>query len=664
MDFMYHIPGPDEDPDDPKTNTCPLDPVLENKLNMLAALPKQVFGMLVPKELPDVKALMPYSLRLPHARDALDCKFDLMGPVSFSQDQMGEIKTFHAAMMEGPQKKKDPKKVAEELKKLTAAARKALGGDLPEPESAPQPADSAAEPQRQAQTTGQGNAEPALAADAAPCQHTAGEQATSEASTPAAAQAAASATTPEVGPPQTLSNGLAATDAASVAVTQPAAQLDTNQLQPEAAVVPYQNGTTSVSADPESVPTAATAAMETGTADDSTAGDDPSKANAAKPDEPAKPDEWTKVKEGDEEDAEDRFVSNYYVLPLKQWMDWEDPNDVMDDSFPEVDWEAVKHVKYGWKPLSTLEELNSAGQESAVCIDAMDVDEDQAVPSHSTDPQAHFSSSQQTFCTGTAEFTLLEADHAVPNTGKATFRIISRDAGSPNQGKAAFSAMDENETVISTGIAAFTLVARDSAVPSSGIMSAGRDGNVPSEISKGHVPASGDSIPVPAVSCQHFKASGGEAAALTRDAQIPAMGSTVPSTSPKGIKLGHLDPQRLANSVVVTTYNSTPYFYEGIDPVLTPESRFPADKLKLQVVFEQEEEDDFLKPKPPKESDTPTDKSADQTEASADKPKEGESAAATAVAADPTAGDSEDPDDMVAKLVASKQAATFTEYFK
>ena len=125
--FMYHIPGPDEDPDDPQTYDCPLDPVLENKLNMRAALPKQVFGMLVPQALPDVRALLPYSLRLPHAKEALDCTFELAGEVSYDRVQMEELRAFHAAIMEGPTKKKDAKKVAEELKKLTADARRALG---------------------------------------------------------------------------------------------------------------------------------------------------------------------------------------------------------------------------------------------------------------------------------------------------------------------------------------------------------------------------------------------------------------------------------------------------------------------------------------------------------------------------------------------------------
>ncbi|KAL0030548.1 hypothetical protein WJX79_003716 [Trebouxia sp. C0005] len=305
MGFMYHIPGPDEDPDDPKTNTCPLDPVLENKLNMLAALPKQIFGLLVPKELPDVRALMPYPLRLPHARDALDCKFDLVGPVSFSQDQMDEIRSFHAAMMEGPKKKKDPKKVAEELKKLTEAARKAL--------------------------------------------------------------------------------------------------------------------------------------------------DDSSRSNKARQHEPAKPDELTKYREGDE-NAEDGFVSNYFVLPLQQWMDWEDPNHTMDDSFPEVDWEAVRHVKYGWKPLSTLEEVQIPEQGPACSTgDAMDLDGDQPAPASpaghagtvngdkptlctSTDPQQQSQTLQQSVCTGTLEFTVLEADLAIPDEGTVAYRIISRDANVLSKG--------------------------------------------------------------------------------------------------------------------------------------------------------------------------------------------------------------------------------------
>ena len=154
MGFMYHIPGPDEDPDDPKTNVCPLDPALENKLNMLAALPKQVFGIIVPKEMPDVRTLFPFMLRLPHARDALDCKFDLVGPVSFSHDELAEIGAYHDAMIEGPKKKKDPKAMTDELKKMTEEAKKMLGGDEPEPESAAagveaKAADSTAETQVQ-----------------------------------------------------------------------------------------------------------------------------------------------------------------------------------------------------------------------------------------------------------------------------------------------------------------------------------------------------------------------------------------------------------------------------------------------------------------------------------------------------------------------------------
>ena len=65
-------------------------------------------------------------------------------------------------------------------------------------------------------------------------------------------------------------------------------------------------------------------------------------------------------------------------------------------------------------------------------------------------------------------------------------------------------------------------------------------------------------------------------------------------------KAGSLPQHDLASSVVVTTYNRTPYFYEQIEPKLTPESRFPTDKLKLQVVFEQEEEEEVFQPRPQK----------------------------------------------------------------
>jgi len=120
--------------------------------------------------------------------------------------------------------------------------------------------------------------------------------------------------------------------------------------------------------------------------------------------------------------------------------------------------------------------------------------------------------------------------------------------------------------------------------------------------------------------------------------------------------------------VVVTTYNSTPYFYEGTDPQLTPESKFPDDKLKLQLVVEEEEEDEFLKPKPPQETDTPTDKPADQPQQSADKGSDSASAAAATAAATTAAAGSEEgreeADDSAVRLIASKKASTFTEYFK
>ena len=71
-------------------------------------------------------------------------------------------------------------------------------------------------------------------------------------------------------------------------------------------------------------------------------------------------------------------------------------------------------------------------------------------------------------------------------------------------------------------------------------------------------------------------------------------------TLKKVAKIGLLPQHDLSSSVVVTTYNRTPYFYEEIDPRLTPESRFPTDKLKLQVVVEQEEEEEVFVPRPPK----------------------------------------------------------------
>lgn len=613
LGFMYHIPGPDEDPDDPKTNTCPLDPVLENKLNMLAALPKQIFGMLVPKELPDVRALMPYSLRLPHARDALDCKFDRVGSVSFSHDELDEIRSFHAAMMEGPQKKKDPKKVAEELKKLTEAARIALGEDLPAADSAPQAADSVAEPQPQAGSQLQ-----------AP---------TDQAAAPAASPAAPSAE--------------------AMYHDHPPSSSDTPSVNPSAADTQQPS----------------TAASDSATPADTADQDHPSTAKQV---EPVKPDELNKFKEGDDEGEEDKFMSNYFVVPLQQWMDWEDPNHAMDDSFPDIDWEAVKHVKYGWKPLSTLEKVDSppAGAPG----DPMDVDGDQPVPdsdhlipSTSTHTQMQPEAAQPSICTGTVDFTILEADGPIPAAGTVSYRIISTDAATPGKGTATFAVSDEEQAVVSKGTAVFTYLHRDSAIPS-GVSTASPEVRmVPSQTSTG--PAGDDADPV--LADAHPQASLGETSTPSGDA-------TIPSSSTAGIKLGQLDPHRLTNAVVVTTYNSTPYFFEGIDPELTPQSKFPDDKLKLQLAVEEEEEDEFLKPKPkeadtptdkpkeadtptdrPKETDTPTDKPADQPENSADTAQGGESAAdvATAVVV-------EELDPMVAKVAASKKAATFTEYFK
>ena len=642
MGFMYHIPGPDEDPDDPKTNTCPLDPVLENKLNMLAALPKQVFGMLVPKELPDVRALMPYSLRLPHARDALDCKFDLVGPVSFSQDQMDEISSFHAAMMEGPQKKKDPKKVAEVLKKLTEAARKALGEDLPAPDSPPQPADSL--PQTQpadspTESQPQASAEPVstqqqLAVDKL-------------AALPAASLAASAAAAPGAAPaapsgqkqiPTTISGPMVIDTAAALAA-------------PNTADGPAKTA-------------------------DAISPDDPSRSSTIRQDEPTKPDELTKFKEGDE-NAEDGFVSNYFVLPLQQWMDWEDPNHAMDDSFPEVDWEAVRHVKYGWKPLSTLEEMQIPEQGPACSAgDAMDLDGNEPVPKGpaghagtvtgdqpmlcaSTDPQQQSQPLRQSICT--LEFTILEADQAIPDSGTVAYRIISRDASDPSKGTAAFTISDDSQAVISTGAAAFSLRAGDHYVPNGTGTALPEVHPVPSEISTESASSFGDAaVPGPGSSCLAAPPSAGPTS-------VPSSNGTVPSSSVSGLRLGQLDPQRLVNSVVVTTYNSTPYFYEGTDLQLTPESKFPDDKLKLQLVVEEEEEDDFLKPPPPKETDPPTDKPADQAEQSADKDGDSASAATAAAAASKATGsedEGKEAGDLAVRLIASKKASTFTEYFK
>jgi len=686
MGFMYHIPGPDEDPDDPKTNTCPLDPVLENKLNMLAALPKQIFGVLVPKELPDVRALMPYSMRLPHARDALDCKFDLVGPVSFSQDQMDEIRSFHAAMMEGPQKKKDPKKVAEELKKLTEAARKALGEDLPAPDSPPQPADPPTQTQPADSLT---QTQPADSLTQTQPAHSLTQTQPAESPTQTQPQASADPASAEqrhaVDEPAALP---AASPAAAPAALEAAAPAAAPAGPSEQEQVPI------ITSGPMVIDTAAASAAPN-TADgpaqtaDPISPDDPSRSSTVKQDEPAKPDELTKFKEGDE-NAEDGFVSNYFVLPLQQWMDWEDPNHTMDDSFPEVDWEAVRHVKYGWKPLSTLEQVQVPEHGPACSTgDAMDLDGDQPVPigpaGHagtatrdepmlctSIDTQQQSQALRQSICTGTIEFTVLEADQAIPDAGTVAYRIISRDANDPSKGTAAFTISDESQAVISKGTAAFSFLAGGHSIPNGTGTASSKVHPVPSEISTESASAVGDgAVPGPGSSCL----DAGDASPSAGLTSVPSSNGTVPSNSVTGFKLGQLDPQRLKNSVVVTTYNSTPYFYEGTDPQLTPESKFPDDKLKLQLVVEEEEEDDFLKPLPPKETDAPTEKPADQAEQSAD--KGGDSAAAAAATATATAaaaatttaatGNEEgekEADDLAVRLIASKKASTFTEYFK
>ena len=551
MGFMYHIPGPDEDPDDPKTNTCPLDPVLENKLNMLAALPKQVFGMLVPKHLPDVRALMPYSLRLPHARDALDCKFDFMGPVSLSRDELEDIKAFHAAMMEGPQKKKDPKKVAEELKKLTEAARKALGQDLPDLHAA-----------EESQAAQKGSAHPALVVTEQPA---ADRQAAGDAAMAAASQAAPKHQDPSVTPP-----GEGETPAAE-AGTVSSAQEGTHD-KPSDSAPPAPDGATAAA--PEALQATLTPAKDSA---------DPDASKPAPPEAPVyKWDELTRFKEG-QEDGEDKFVASYYTVPLTHWADWEDPHDVPDESFPKVDWEAVRHVRYGWKPLTSVEEVSSLDQ--APAADAMDVDQHQVDGPHTDEGQV---------------------DKGMPNGGDPV------TAGSVTEDKST-NPVDAS-------------AAGDKSVP-----------------------------------------------AAEGAAQEPEPRDAAAGTSPKAVKLGPLDPQRLANSVVVTTYNSTPYFYEGIDSELTPESRFPDDKLKLQmVVVEQEEEDEFLKPRPPKEAESRSEKqankpdqaTADKPDQAADKPDQDPADKDKAAEAAGAAGGGGDADEMVVKLIASRQAATFSQYFR
>jgi hypothetical protein len=364
-------------------------------------------------------------------------------------------------------------------------------------------------------------------------------------------------------------------------------------------------------------------------------------------------------------------------------MDWEDPNHTMDDSFPEVDWEAVRHVKYGWKPLSTLEEVQTPEQRPACSPgDAMDLDGDQPVPAGpaghagtvigdqpllctSIDPQQQSQTLRQSICTGTIEFTVLEADQAIPESGTVAYRIISRDASDPSKGTAAFTISDDSQAVISKGTAAFSLLAGDHSIPN-GTGTASREAHpVPSKISTESVSAVGDgAVPGPGSSCL----DAGDASLSAGLKSVPSSNGTVPSSSVTGFKLGQLDPRHLINSVVVTTYNSTPYFYEGTDPQLTPESKFPDDKLKLQLVVEEEEEDEFLRPPPPKETDAPTDKPADQAEQSADKGGDSAAAATAAAAASTAATGSEnggkEADDLAVRLIASKKASTFTEYFK
>ena len=627
MGFIYHIPGPDEDPDDPSTNTCPLDPVLENKLNMRAALPKQIFGMLVPKELPDVRSMLPYTLRLPHARDALDCSLDLMGPVSFSKDELEEIRAFHTAMMEGPQKKKDPKKVAEELRRLTDAARKALG-DLPDADELDPPPKPAEDP-KPAPAPQQGpSATPSSAAAAE--QNTSADGPASGTEIIPAGQGSPANPSASLSPENIVMQQQRQQEAgdqqeAAAEMHLPTAQAASPSVSAAAPVTQQQSGDTDMNAialpdDAKQVRPNESATADSATAKSASAGladapeaghtdapaadaphasaqtDDPTKpddtiSTATAADDPDKPstdelaktndpvhvwNELTKYQEGDNEAFEDKFIHNYFFVPLKLWLDWEDVTAKLPTDPPkELDWEAVRHVKHGWKPLTTLEEV-SGQHEGKSGSGAMETD--QSVPSEISNGIA--------------------GDQLVPNNPvQSNEAIPSRNPAGPN----------------------------------------------------GQSTAEGSA----------------------------AGGGSVTDAAPKAVKMGPLDPQRLANSVVVTTYNSTPYFYEGIDPELTPQSRFPDDKLKLQAVVEQEEEDDFLKPKPPKETDTPTDQQTAKPDESAgadnDKGAEAEgqpgAAAAAAAAKHVTVAGRESPtedtpDQFVVRLIASKQAATFTDYFK
>ena len=576
--------------------------------------------MLVPKELPDVRTMLPYTLRLPHARDALDCSLDLMGPVSFSKDELEEVKAFHTAMMEGPQKKKDPKKVAEELRRLTDAARKALG-DLPDADeldpppkpaedpklapapqqgplaSAPSPSAAAEQGTHASGPAGQGcSVKPSASSVSestatqqqqqqaidqqviAAEMHSPASQAASQTASPSAAVAAATQAqhqsvdtdmsaialpdeAKKVRPKESGSQPDSSPSAAGLTSASDASNTDA-----PVADAPYDSAQPDLQAKPDDAVAAATAA------------DGPEKLSTDKPPRAQDPahvwNELTKYQEGDNEAFEDKFIHNYFFVPLKLWLDWEDVTAKLPADPPkELDWEAVRHVKHGWKPLTTLEEVSSQ-QDGAAGNRAMEIDGDRPVPTEISNGVAR--------------------DQLAPNDPMQSDAVIPRkNHGVPN----------------------------------------------------GHSTADGST----------------------------AAGGSVTDSAPKAVKMGPLDPQRLANSVVVTTYNSTPYFYEGIDPELTPQSRFPDDKLKLQAVVEQEEEDDFLKPKPPKETDAPTDQQTAKPNESAgtesDKAAEaegqpGEAATKPVTVAGRESPTEDTPDQFVVRLIASKQAATFTDYFK
>ncbi len=163
--------------------------------------------------------------------------------------------------------------------------------------------------------------------------------------------------------------------------------------------------------------------------------------------------------------------------------------------------------------------------------------------------------------------------------------IISRDASDPSKGTAAFTISDDSQAVISKGTAAFRLLPGDHSIPNGTGTASLQAHPVPSEISTEFASSvGGDAVPRPGSSCLDI----GDASPSAGLTSVPSSNGTVPSSSVTGFKLGQLDPQRLENSVVVTTSNSTPHFYEGTDPQLTPESKFPDDKLKLQLVVEDE----------------------------------------------------------------------------